>query len=142
MQITKQADYAVRAVLELSRNGSKTRLTAEDIARRRNIPHPFLSKTLGLLAGAKIVSTQRGARGGIRLSRPSSQISLLQVVEAVDGPIALNNCTIDPDSCTFSDDCATQRVWCDLRLEFRNRLAELDFALLASSEQKTVIATA
>lgn len=139
MQITKQADYAVRAVLELSHNGSNTRLTAEDIAQRRGIPHPFLSKTLGLLADADIVATQRGARGGIQLSRPSSQITLLQVVEAVDGPISLNNCTIDPESCSFSEDCATQRVWCDLRVEFRNRLAELDFAGLADSERGTVL---
>lgn len=140
MQITKQADYAVRAVLELSLNGSRTRLTAEEIAERRGIPHPFLSKTLGLLADANIVATRRGARGGIQLSRPSSQISLLQVVEAVDGPIALNNCTVDPSSCSFSEDCATQRIWCDLRLEFRQRLAQLSFDRLVKSEQAMVVA--
>jgi Rrf2 family protein len=135
MQITRQADYAVRAVLELARHPTQQRLTAEEIAGRWAIPGAFLSKTLGLLSEAGIVATQRGVKGGVRLSRSPAHITLLDVVEAVDGPIALNGCVLQPRGCRWSDSCPVHGVWCSLQQELRAQLATIDFRQLASEER-------
>lgn len=135
MQITRQADYAVRAVLELSVNSSRERLTAEEIADRRAIPLAFLSKTLGRLAEAGIVTTRRGVKGGVELGRPPKRISLLEVVEAIDGPIALNQCVIDEDVCRWTDKCPVHDIWCQLQQQVRAQLAEMNFEDIAIGKQ-------
>jgi Rrf2 family protein len=137
MQITRQADYAVRAVLELAGSNRLDRLTAEEIARRRAIPLAFLSKTLGRLSEAGIVVTQRGVKGGVSLGRPASGISLLEVVEAIDGPIALNECVLDEDACRWTGSCPVHNVWCSLQHELRDRLAGTTFQQLSRQQQKT-----
>jgi Rrf2 family protein len=128
MQITKQADYAVRAVLELATNGSHDRLTAEQIAERRAIPLAFLSKTLGRLAEVGIVHTRRGVKGGVELNRTPANITLLEVVEAIDGPIALNQCVLDEESCRWSDSCPVHGVWCQLQSQLRAQLDSMSFS--------------
>jgi len=135
MQITKQADYAVRAVLELARSNGSGRLTAEEIARRRGIPHAFLSKTLGLLADAGLVETRRGVNGGVALRRPAQQISLLDVVEAIDGPMDLCTCVLAPADCRWTDTCPVHPIWLDMRHEMRSRLAAARLDQLANLEK-------
>lgn len=135
MQITRQADYAVRAVLELAGQPDGRRLTADEIAKRHAIPHAFLSKTLARLAEAGIVATQRGVNGGVRLNRPAERISLLDVVEAVDGPISLNRCALDAESCQWTPSCDFYPIWCELRDDLRDRLAKIDFAHLSRRSQ-------
>ena len=127
MQITRQADYAVRAVLELAANGANDRLTAEEIAERRAIPLAFLSKTLGRLAEVGIVTTRRGVKGGVELGRPPAKISLLEVVEAIDGPIALNECVLDEDACRWTNSCPVHDVWCQLQNQLRAQLGAMSF---------------
>jgi Rrf2 family protein len=137
MQITKQADYAVRAVLELARsNGSTGRLTAEEIAQRRGIPHAFLSKTLGLLADAGLVETRRGVKGGVALRRPPQQISLLDVVEAIDGPLDLCACVLAPADCRWTETCPVHPIWLDMRHEMRTRLAAARLDMLVIQEKR------
>ncbi|MGA9533510.1 MAG: Rrf2 family transcriptional regulator [Anaerolineales bacterium] len=131
MQITRQADYAVRAVLELASNGNKQRLTAEEIARRRAIPLAFLSKTLGRLSESGIVTTQRGVKGGVSLGRPASEINLLEVVEVIDGPIALNECVLDEEACRWTGTCPVHDVWCTLQHSLRDQMAGMNFHQLA-----------
>lgn len=127
MQITRQADYAVRAVLELATNDSNERLTAEEIAERRAIPLAFLSKTLGRLAEVGIVTTRRGVKGGVELGRPPANITLLEVVEAIDGPIALNECVLNEDACRWTDSCPVHGVWCQLQNQLRSQLEAMSF---------------
>ena len=134
MQITRQADYAVRAVLELATNGSKDRLTAEEIAERRAIPLAFLSKTLGRLAEVGIVATRRGVKGGVELGRSPTRITLLEVVEAIDGPIALNQCVLDEDSCRWSDTCPVHGIWCQLQHQMRDQLQAMSFSDILNGE--------
>lgn len=131
MQITRQADYAVRAVLELAANGRAERLTAEEIASRRAIPLAFLSKTLGRLSESGIVTTQRGVKGGVSLGRPASQISLLDVVEAIDGPISLNECVLDEEVCRWTATCPVHDVWCALQRNLREQMAGMNFSQLS-----------
>jgi len=113
MQITRQADYAVRAVLYLASLSNGGRAPTSQIAREQQIPPSFLAKIVSQLSVAGVVQTSRGARGGVSLARPSSDITLLEVIEAIDGPITLNECVIDPSTCPFGDSCPVNEIWCE-----------------------------
>src|SRR4030066_352378 len=113
MQITKQADYAVRAVLYLAGLSDGRRAPTSQIARDQKIPPSFLAKIISQLSVAGMVQTSRGARGGVTLAREPEKITLLDVVEAIDGPILLNECVGESSNCVFGDDCPVQSVWCD-----------------------------
>ena len=127
MQITRQADYAVRAVLYLAQLGSEQRAATSQIAEEQHIPPSFLAKIVSQLSVAGILQTSRGARGGVSLARSPEQISMLEVVEAIDGPILLNECVADGGACPFGDSCPMQPVWCDAQYELVQRLKSTNF---------------
>src|SRR5689334_14117635 len=105
MQITRQADYAIRAVLYVSRVGIDERTATKEIAQKQHIPLSFLAKIIAQLSVAGLLQTTRGARGGVMLAKPANDISLLDVVEAIDGPILLNECAHDENACVLGQDC-------------------------------------
>jgi Rrf2 family protein len=127
MQITRQADYAVRAVLYLSQLGTEQRAATSQIAKEQAIPPSFLAKIVSQLSVAGLLQTSRGARGGVSLARPPEQISLLEVVEAIDGPILLNECVAASGTCQFGESCPMKPVWCDAQAELVQRLSSTTF---------------
>ena len=128
MQITRQADYAVRAVLHLARMGNTERAATSTVAKEQNIPPSFLAKIISQLSIAGLLHTSRGARGGVTLARDPQDITLLEVVEALDGPIQLNECVGSDGVCTFDDNCPIKPVWCSAQEELVNRLKSTNFA--------------
>lgn len=128
MQITRQADYALRAMLYLTRHEVDKNAATNKIAETQKIPPSFLAKIISQLSIAGLIQTSRGARGGVKLARPAEQISLLEVVEAIDGQIALNECVLDKDVCTFGEKCPIHTVWCESQTELVNRLRATTFA--------------
>ena len=82
----------------------------------------FLAKIVSQLYVAGILQTSRGARGGVSLARKPEEISLLEVVEAIDGPIMLNECVSSNGVCVFGDTCPMRPVWCDAQAELVERL--------------------
>jgi Rrf2 family protein len=135
MQITRQADYAVRTVLYLAGVENGDRAPTSKIAQLQHIPSSFLAKIVSQLSVAGIVQTSRGARGGVALAREAKDISLLNVVEAIDGPITLNECVTDPSMCAFGDQCAVHDVWCQAQAELVRQLSRSDFATLAQAQR-------
>jgi Rrf2 family protein len=130
VQITRQADYAVRAIFHLARLGNGNRAATASIAREQRIPPTFLAKIVAQLSSAGIVRSTRGAHGGVTLAREADAISLLEVVEAIDGPIRLNECVTNPTACPFGADCDIHVVWCEAQAELVNRLRHTTFGQL------------
>ncbi len=130
MQITRQADYAIRAVLYLSRLGPNARASTAEIARKQLIPSTFLAKIVSQLASVGVVRATRGARGGVALARPPEAISLLEIVEAIDGPMTLNECVREPDRCPMTNSCPVRTVWCDTQAALAKQLAQANFGQL------------
>jgi Rrf2 family protein len=128
MQITRQADYALRAMLFLARSDPNLRASTSQIANIQQIPPSFLAKIISQLSIAGLIHTSRGARGGVSLARPTEEISLLDVVEAIDGPILLNECTHSKDGCPFGEECPIQPIWCNAQEELVNKLKSTKFA--------------
>jgi Rrf2 family protein len=140
MQITRQADYALRAMLYLSQLESNQRAATSQIAEEQHIPPSFLAKIISQLSIAGLIHTSRGARGGVSLARQPEEISVLEVVEAIDGPIALNECTDNPGGCPFGSDCPLRPLWCDTQAELVKRLRKTSFAQFALQAAETATA--
>ncbi len=132
MQITRQADYAVRAVLYLASLNNGTRASTSQIAKEQEIPSSFLAKIVSQLSVAGVVQTSRGARGGVSLARSSEEITLLEVIEAIDGPITLNECVPDPSECPFGEDCTVHKIWLEAQRDLIKRLAVTNFSMLTA----------
>lgn len=135
MQITRQADYAVRAVSFLARLAPGERVPTSLIAERQRIPQTFLAKIISQLSAAGIIRATRGARGGVALARTSENVNLLEVIEAIDGPVRLNECVTDPDVCSMSEICPVRSVWCKAQAELVERLQGTRFNQLAAPTQ-------
>jgi Rrf2 family protein len=132
MQITRQADYALRAVIYLSRLQPEQKASTSAIADEQQIPPSFLAKIISQLSIAGLIHTARGARGGVSLARSADDISILDVIEAIDGPITMNECTTNPNSCPFSADCNLHQLWCTTRNEITNKLKTTTFSQMAA----------
>jgi Rrf2 family protein len=140
MQITRQADYAVRAVLYLSQLGPDQRAATSQIAKQQQIPPSFLAKIVSQLSVAGLLQTSRGARGGVSLARSPEQISMLEVVEAIDGPILLNECVSPNGVCAFGDDCPMKPIWCETQAQLVQRLKSATFDNFKSNGHHTAVA--
>lgn len=127
MQITKQADYALRAMRYLASLETGKRAATSFIAKEEHIPPSFLAKIVSQLSIAGLITTSRGARGGVSLARSPEEISLLEVVEAIDGPITLNECVLHPEVCEFGDDCPLRPVWQESQQALVKRLKDTNF---------------
>ena len=136
MQITRQADYALRAMLYLARNDKlDKKASTSQIAKDQEIPASFLAKIISQLSIAGLINTTRGASGGVILARDKKDITLLDVVEAIDGPINLNECTQNPNICTFGETCPLHSVWCEAQVELVNKLRSTTFEKLIAMEK-------
>jgi Rrf2 family protein len=128
MQITRQADYAVRAIYYLANLGQESRASTSQIAKEQHIPPSFLAKIISQLSVAGLLHTSRGARGGVTLARDPKEITMLDVVEAIDGPILLNECVDDSHGCKFEEECPMRHMWCKIQGDVVNRLQSATFS--------------
>lgn len=110
MQITRQTEYAIRTLLELAKAQPDDFLSTRFISEQQDIPEDFLKKTVKLLVLAELVSTQRGTGGGVRLARPAEDISMLDIITAIEGPIAINICLSPSYKCPNQPTCPSSRV--------------------------------
>ena len=132
MRISAKADYAVRAVVELAGTADAGPVKAERVANAQDIPLNFLENILGELRHAGIVRSHRGAEGGFRLARPAEQITIADVIRAVEGPLA----TVrggPPEDLTYTGQ-ATElaRVWIAVRKSLRAVVERVTVADVAS----------
>jgi Rrf2 family protein len=134
VEFTREADYAMRAVVHLSRLPMGSRVPTATIAEAEIIPRPFLSKVISHLVTARLVTTRRGKGGGVALARSPEEITLLQVTEAVDGPIGINHCLLRSGTCDVDDYCSAHDVWSNIQAGFVDHLDAVTMADLARRE--------
>ena len=115
MRVPMKVDYGVRALVDLAQYGVPGRLirTAE-IASRESIPEPYLDQVLTTLNKFGFIRSRRGPQGGHVLARPSSQITLDEVVATLEGRTAPLDCIDDASECVLSGTCAQRGIWQDV----------------------------
>ena len=134
MQITRQADYALRAMLYLAQLAPNVRAATSQIAEEQSIPPSFLAKIISQLSIAGLIHTSRGARGGVSLAHQPEDISILEVVEAIDGPISLNECCVDAESCPFGEKCPLRPLWCEAQSGLVEKLKTTTFSQFVTQQ--------
>jgi Rrf2 family protein len=110
-ELTKRADYAIRAMLALSRENGDGPLSARRIAEEMAIPGRFLPQVMGDLSRAGLVHAEPGRNGGYRLGRPATEVSLLDVIEAVEGDSRRRSCVLRGGPCGASGTCDVHDVF-------------------------------
>ncbi len=124
MTILRQdTDYAMRFLVELGRRAGET-MSTPAMAEATGAPLPYAHKILRKLAACGIVRCTRGARGGYCLARPASDVSLAAVVEAVQGPLAVNKCLLGDALCPRKNGCSISRKLSDLQTRISGLLEE------------------
>lgn len=111
MQITQTADYAVRTVVYLALHLNDGPVAAANIAKEMIIPTDYISKVVQALSRAGLVESVPGRNGGARLARDPSELSMLEIIEAVDGPVTLTRCVTRPGACPRDSYCIVHDFW-------------------------------
>lgn len=114
MKLSTKGRYGVTAMFDLAAHGNGEPITAAEISKRQSIPLAYLEQLLLKLRRAGLVKTVRGPAGGYVLAKKSSRVSIGDIVQATDGPVALADCIPSDSNCPKSGCCSTRSLWKNL----------------------------
>jgi FeS assembly SUF system regulator len=126
LRISKLTDYAILMMVELARGGDM--LSAHVLAERIGVEVPTASKVLKLLAGSGLLESFRGASGGYRVTRRAGDISVAEVIAAIEGPIAMTECSAEEGLCSQEDSCGLRGNWQRISLAVAHALQGVSLA--------------
>ncbi len=139
MRLSSMADYAVVTMCAAARHCGFARVSAAELAQETTIPLPTVQKLLSALSKAQLVNSTRGTGGGIQLARPAAAISLADIVEAIEGPIALTACVEDgKHDCGMEATCSVKPHWSIVNKTMRDALDEVKLTQLAQITENEV----
>lgn len=144
MQLTRAADYAVRVMIHLAGLPPETRSSRAELAEAAECPEQFLSKVLQNLTRAGLVVSHRGNTGGFELSPRHRNASVLEIIEAIEGPVHLNVCLTSEQSCARQGWCPAHSVWAEAQIAMvavlqRASIAELAQQVARSRESELLV---
>lgn len=134
MRLSNLADYAVVTMSQAARHCGGGRVSASDLAAETGLPAPTVQKLVSKLVGAGLLRSVRGAGGGLQLARPAAAISLADIVEAVEGPIALTAC-IEGAECVVEHECRIRPHWPMVNEALRGALAGIPLTQLVQEKE-------
>ncbi len=111
MKISMKSDYSLRAVLELARHYGQGTVQTSDLASRQDIPEPYLEQLLIGLRKANIIRSVRGPQGGHSLARPPQEITVGEIIVALEGSVAPRECVQEQECCSRSANCVQRDIW-------------------------------
>jgi FeS assembly SUF system regulator len=132
LRISKLTDYAILLMVELTRDGEM--LSAQALANRIHVEAPTASKVLKLLAGNGLLESYRGANGGYRVSRAASDISVAEIIAAIEGPIAMTECSVEAGLCSQEDNCDLRSNWQRISQAVAQALREVSLAEMSAPQ--------
>lgn len=139
MQLSREADYAVRAVVDVAGFPSGTKVSTKEISKRQLIPMQMLIKIIAQLAKNRLLRTQRGIGGGIFIGKAPEEITLLEVTESIQGPIILNRCVRYPQECPLSSVCAVHDVWFEAQKQLVELLQSVTIADIVRKHKEKIL---
>jgi len=127
LRMSKLTDYGTVVLAHLAGDNSQC-LSAADVAEASGIALPTVSKLLKALAKAEIVSSTRGAHGGYRLARQPKQISATEVIDALEGPVSITECSAIDSHCDYESNCNVGGAWQRINIAIRRALDDISLA--------------
>jgi Rrf2 family transcriptional regulator, iron-sulfur cluster assembly transcription factor len=135
LQLTRRGDYALRAAIHLARQNGDGYAKIREVSHAMELPLSYTPQVLGLLARAGLAEAKAGREGGYRLSRAPEEITLLEVVEAAEGDLRTNRCTLRGGPCRWEDQCAVHPFWVEAADGFRRSLAQTSLSDLVRADR-------
>jgi len=136
--ISRGAEYAIRAMLDVAATEGRAQATTKEVAAHQGIPKVFLPKIVQRLVQAGLLRAHRGPAGGIALSRPPDQINMRQIIEAMDGPIALNTCLLLPGECPRESICPIHEIWVKTQDDLLSGLESITLSKLVARGKELI----
>jgi FeS assembly SUF system regulator len=133
LKMSRLTDYGTGVLAYLAGTGARPH-SASEVAELTGLPAATVSKVLKLLTRAGLVSSRRGAQGGYVLSRPAAEITAAEVIDALEGPVALTECSTEDGNCELEAFCLVGTAWQRINLAIRRALDEISLAELASMQ--------
>ena len=132
IRITRQTDYGIVLLSQMAIHPMTEVHTAKHAAQQSHIPLPMASKILKALAKGGLLVSQRGVKGGYRLAAPAERISLADVIQALEGPIGMTECSFKPGACEQEGSCPVQSNWKQISLAMRDALDRIPLSEMVS----------
>lgn len=133
-RISRKLDYGIQLMVALAKENEGKPIPTAKLSEMLDIPLPFLHQIGHSLMQAGLIKASPGPRGGIRLSHPAEDISVLAIVEALEGKICLNSCISENEACQNIEDCTAQTMWSTMQDQIVNFLGEINLDILAKQE--------
>lgn len=141
MRINKLTDYGIIIMTEIATMGSKKVHTAKEISKRTNIPLPTVTSLLKKLSSEELLTSQRGNQGGYALAESSSTISIATIIESIEGPIALTECSTNECACSYESKCSVEEPWQKINKTVKSALEEIKLNEMIHSNQGNELLT-
>lgn len=132
MGLTRKGEYGIRGLVFLVRQPAGSMILIQEIAAEARAPVSFLAKIFQLFTKSGLVRSARGAGGGFTLGRPAAEISLRQVVEAIEGPVLPNRCLSGQGVCDHHESCRVHSVWRRIQQQVATSLDQVTLAEIAA----------
>ncbi|MCZ6533264.1 MAG: Rrf2 family transcriptional regulator [SAR324 cluster bacterium] len=134
LKLSKKIDYGLILLSRMCMEPAPE--SAREMAERYNLPQPMVANILKALSGAGMLASTRGVLGGYELARPAREISLAEIVEALEGPFSLVDCVADGDNCRFTSICPTHDPIQAVHHQFQNFMSRLSLAEIVGMPQE------
>ena len=135
MKINKLTDYSIVILANLVAKDENAMHTAKELSEFSGIPLPTVTRILKMLSNKGILESQRGAQGGYELTKNSTDISVAEVIEAMEGPIALTECASDDCGCAFEPSCAVGKPWQKINKAVNDVLQNINLAEMSMKDE-------
>jgi Rrf2 family transcriptional regulator, cysteine metabolism repressor len=145
LKINTKARYSIRLLCDIVKNGVEAPVSLKDVSERQNISRRYLEQIAIPLRNASLLRSIPGLHGGYRFAKPPSEIRLLDIIEAVDGPVRILDCLNEEADCERMDICETRGVWMEINDSITKILSSYtmeDLALAAARAEKKAGAAA
>ena len=135
LKLVRADDYAVRAMIHLACLPEGSTALRSEVAEAQKIPGSFMAKILRRLVRARLLHSSRGVKGGFCLAKPASEISMLDILEAIEGPLSMARCVPDARGCEWSSGCPAAAVWSRVQFAVTDILRNADLEALVSARR-------
>lgn len=137
MRISTKGHYGLRSLIDIALNQSEGPVTLNDIAKRQALSVKYLWQVINPLRTEGFLSVTRGAKGGFVLARPADQITMLEVLTTLEGPISILKCITDETVCDRVKTCAARTVWLEVNQAIEKSLASTTLAKMLADFQSS-----
>ena len=140
LRISKLTDYGIVLLARFAEEPQGTTLNAREMAESTTLPLPVVSKMLKTLTGAELLRSQRGAKGGYQLVREPAAVTVAELLDVLEGPVALMECAAGPGHCEQEDICSVREPWLRINAAVLRALERVTLADLVHPSQTTLLA--